>query len=83
MVHLFFFNGGWAVFQFAAGRRQHLQTVGADGAARGCCPAGVSIAVSEGPSMYSIEFPTIFSRGNCGTSIVQPPWEWQEVHGFA
>ncbi|KAL1475319.1 hypothetical protein MTO96_019982 [Rhipicephalus appendiculatus] len=44
MVHHFFY-GGWAVFQFAAGRRQHLQTVGADGAARGCCPAGAGLAV--------------------------------------
>lgn len=76
MVPLFFFFcGGWEAFQFAAGRRRHLQTVGADGAARGCCPAGVSTVVAEGPSLYSIEFLTILSGGNCGNAITQPSWE--------
>lgn len=34
-------------------------------------------------AVHGIEFPTIFARGNSGAAIVQPPWQWCVVHGFA
>lgn len=62
------------MFQFAAGRRRHLQTAGVDGASRGCCPASVSIAGSGGPGVTHRLLPywkLTESRQQAGLAVVR------------